>query len=430
MLAFIIALAVLNPLLTRYVEGPGFVAEMNKETAKGLHLESASYAPIRRTGFFTAETSGFQGKEGRKAILSLDAKNVKARFNPWGIFLRRWQLDEVTISPGVVKIHTYEPKPEPQSPKPWYAFLMPDRVYLGQVICDPADVTWDLRGQKSGIFGTHLLITPHGRDFEYHAEGGMLKMPIVPELKVTAVHLLVTKELFSLYNLDLASPENTAGKIRVTGSAGVKDDKSIKADADFSKLPIEPWTPESWHGHVSGFATGSAHWQGKNTKMETASGHAELRIAKGRVSDLPFLQKLASVTGKKSFETLTLDECAAEVEWDYPRITFKKLAIEDGGKFRIEGAFAIDHKALSGELRLGLGRGYLDWLPDADKIFTRSQGGYLWATIHLSGTVEKPVQDLSPRIMTMLEEHPGALLEFLFQQGGEGLKHLFNGDHE
>ena len=47
------------------------------------------------------------------------------------------------------------------SPLPAGARL-PKRVWS-----EPGDVTWRMRGQKGGIFGTRLLITPHGRDFEY-----------------------------------------------------------------------------------------------------------------------------------------------------------------------------------------------------------------------------------------------------------------------
>jgi hypothetical protein len=114
------------------------------------------------------------------------------------------------------------------------------------------------------------------------------------------------------------------------------------------------------------------------------------------------------------------------VEWSYPKIEFKDIAIEERGKFRIEGSFSIDHRALCGSIRLGVAREYLDWLPDAGEVFTRQEGDYLWVTIHLSGTVEKPQQDLSPRISSMLEEHPGALLEFFFRRASENFEKIFS----
>jgi hypothetical protein len=53
----IIAMAWLNPRLTRYIESDLFRSEMEKETAKGLHFPNGHYEPIKRTGTWTAETA-------------------------------------------------------------------------------------------------------------------------------------------------------------------------------------------------------------------------------------------------------------------------------------------------------------------------------------------------------------------------------------
>jgi hypothetical protein len=45
--------------------------------------------------------------------------------------------------------------------------------------------------------------------------------------------------------------------------------------------------------------------------------------------------------------------------------------------------------------------------------------------VHLSGTIDKPEQDLSPRIIEALKESPGAFLGLVFRQFGEWLKHAF-----
>lgn len=422
----ICAVVLLNAALTRYVGSDGFRGAMNMETAKGLHLGGGSYEPIHRTGLFTASSGGFEGVEGRKAIVSMTARKITAKFNPWGVFRRRWQLDDVRIESGEVEIHTYEPAPEPAPVKPWYAVFLPDRVYLKQVVCDTADVTWRLRGQKSGFFGARLLITPHGRDFEYRASGGIMKMPLAPDLELRGVHLLVTKELLSLYDLELAPEQNGDGIIHVKGTAGLAEDKSVDADMMFSGISITRWLPESWSGHFSGIASGAVHWSGKNTQLENSSGRVALRIQDGRLSDLPLLQKLVSITGEKSFETLEPEECSLKVEWRYPRVEFKDIVIGERGKFRVEGAFSIDNRALAGAVRLGVAPEYLAWLPDARDVFTPGEGGYSWATIHLSGTIEHPEQDLSSRVTTMLEDHPGALLEYFFREAGRRFETFFN----
>jgi hypothetical protein len=48
--------------------------------------------------------------------------------------------------------------------------------------------------------------------------------------------------------------------------------------------------------------------------------------------------------------------------------------------------------------------------------------------VHLSGTIEQPQQDLSPRIIEALKESPGDFLALVFRLFGEWLKETFGGD--
>src|ERR1043166_8952048 len=89
----IFASAWLSPRLTRYVESDPFRAEIEKETAKGLHFPNSQFAPIRRTGLLSARSDSFQARNGRKAMTALAAQGITARFNPLGVFLRRWQVE-------------------------------------------------------------------------------------------------------------------------------------------------------------------------------------------------------------------------------------------------------------------------------------------------------------------------------------------------
>src|SRR5205814_9513029 len=76
-----IGIAWLNPQLTHYIESDRFRAELEKETAKGLHFPSGQYASIHRTGFLSATSGGFRAQAGRKAMRSMDAIGITAKFN-------------------------------------------------------------------------------------------------------------------------------------------------------------------------------------------------------------------------------------------------------------------------------------------------------------------------------------------------------------
>src|SRR5436305_7603422 len=162
---------------------------MEDETAKGLHFPATHYSPIRRTSALVAQSESFQANNGQRALKSLDAHGITARFNPWGVFVRQWRFSDIRIESGEVAIQIYEANPEAIEPKPWFAIFLPNRVFLKRIESEHSKVIWRFRGEPAGFFGTQLLITPHGPDFEYRATGGTLKMALSPGLYVRAAHL-------------------------------------------------------------------------------------------------------------------------------------------------------------------------------------------------------------------------------------------------
>ncbi|MBO0694906.1 MAG: hypothetical protein J2P56_02280 [Verrucomicrobia bacterium] len=417
-----------SPLLTRYIESNAFRQAMERETAKALHFPESHFSPIRRTSLFAAQSDSFEARNGNKAMKSLDGRSIKARFDPLGVFLRQWRFTDVHVQSGNVEIQIYKANPEAVTPKPWFAIFLPNTVHMQRIESDHANITWQFRGERAGFLGTALLITPHGPDFEYVATNGKLKMALLPDLDLRRAHLLITKTLLTIYDIDLASDSGSDESIHAQANAGIGKDKSVDLRANFSRVPIRAWLPAKWKEHLAGSASGNLHWAGKDPKLESSSGEGSLNVSSGRIDNLPFLQKLAELAQKKSFEHLELDQCSLGFGWQYPKIDVNEIAIEQRGKFRIEGEISVDQRRLRGSIKLGLAREYLDWLPDPEDVFSRKQDGYLWTNVHLSGTIDNPGQDLSPRIIDLFKQSPGAYLQLLFRQFESWLKRAFGGD--
>jgi hypothetical protein len=431
--AFLISAAIgvaifYSPQLTHYVESEAFRAAMENETAKGLHFPKCHYSPIRRTTAFTAEAESFEARNGEKAMKSLSARGITATFDPLGVLVRQWRFSDVRVQSGDVEIQIYKANPEAVAPKPWFSIFLPNRVYLERIETPHANITWRFRGEQAGFFDTQLLITPHGVDFEYLATGGRLKMALLPDLDLRRTHLLITKTLLTIYNIDLASESGGNENIHAQANAGMGNDKSIDLRANFSQIPIRSWLPAEWKQHLAGNAFGDLHWAGKDPKLESSSGEGSLRVSDGRIDNLPVLEKLAELAQKKSFEHLALNDCSLRFGWKYPKINIDNIALEERGKFRIEGEISINQRRLRGTIRLGLTREYLDWLPNPEEVFSRKEGNYLWTNVRLSGTIDDPGQDLSPRIIELFKQSPGAYLRLLFRQFEGWLKKGFGGD--
>jgi hypothetical protein len=418
-----------SPLVTRYVESESFRRAMEDETAKGLHFPQSHYAPIRRTSAFTAHTESFEARNGEKAMKSLDGRSITATFDPFGVFTRQWRFTEVRVQSGDVEIQIYKANPEAVASKPWFSIFLPNRVYLKKIESEQANITWQFRGERAGFFGTQLLITPHGADFEYFATAGRLKMALLPDLNLRRTHLLITKTLLTIYDIDLASDVGGGESIRAQAKAGIGQDRSVDLRGNFNHVPIRSWLPFQWKEHLNGSASGDLHWAGKDPKLESSSGEGSLRVSNGRIENLPVLEKLAELAQNKSFEHLELNDCSLSFGWKYPRIDISNIAIEERGKFRIEGEMSIEQRRLRGTITLGLTREYLDWLPNPEEVFNRRENGYLWTKVHLFGTIDDPGQDLSPRIIELFKQSPGAYLGLFFRQFEDWLKRAFGADH-
>jgi hypothetical protein len=107
--------------------------------------------------------------------------------------------------------------------------------------------------------------------------------------------------------------------------------------ANVDHVPIRSWLAAKWKKHLAGYAFGDLHWAGQDPKLESSSGEGSLRVSNGRIDNLPVLEKLAELSQKKSFEHLALSDCSLRFGWKYPKIDIENIAIEERGKFRIDG---------------------------------------------------------------------------------------------
>src|SRR5207248_10885341 len=166
----------------------------------------------------------------------------------------------------------YEANTEEVTPKPWFGFFLPTRVYIERIESEHANVTWQFRGERARLFGTQLFITPHDRDFDYAAAGGKLKMALLPELYLHRANVLITKAVVTVNDIDLASYWRNQGRVRGKGTAGIGKDRSIDFSANFEILPIRRWLRYKWEEHLSGSDCSGIQWTGAKPKLENSAG--------------------------------------------------------------------------------------------------------------------------------------------------------------
>jgi hypothetical protein len=410
---------VLNEKISPWINGPGFNAMLDQETSKGLKFEG-HYENLQRVGIFGLKAGDFHGKNGSRTIVSIDAHDITGSFNPLGMIFRNWEVDDVHLQTGTVMLQKTEPIPG--APKnapwpPWTAIVWPYRVQLQDVKVDDARILFHLKEKESGIYDTFLEITPNGHDFEYDARGGEFRSPLTPALKVRHAHLLIRRPRLYCSEFvlgdDDAHPEET---IRLVGAAGLQDDRAMKLKIDLNAVNVSPWFPPGQRAHILGHASGHFDYESSGTGLETAQGKGSLTVADGLLHALKPVVQYIKITGSPDPGDLPLKTCRADVRWDMGAITLDQIDVESEGVFHLTGTITITaDKSLSGQIELGLTDPYLKWLPTArTAIFTRDDGPYHFATVQLSGTAQKPQQDLSDRVSKEVSKSPLIALKLFF----------------
>jgi hypothetical protein len=420
----ITAFLILNARATSWVESPAFQDLLNHETSKGLKLK-ASYPPFHRVGLLGIRTDSFTGTDGYKTIVTLDAHDISGTFNPLGVALKRWEIDSIHIASGTVTIQKTEAEPGANKGvpwPPWWALFWPYRVHLADVKVDDAKVLWKLQEKESGIYDTRIEITPNGRDFEYDAHSGDFKTPVTPSLAVQHIHLLIRKPRLYCSEFILGDdPAHPDQQLRLKGDAGLQDDRSMRLKLDIASLKVARWLPEKMRAHVEGQMSGHFDYTSSGTGLETGKGSGKIAIANGVLRELAPVHRYVAVTGSPDPGAMALKVCQADMKWEEGAIIVENIEAECEGVFRLTGTITIAaDKTLSGQVEFGLTDPYLKWLPTArSAIFTRDEGPYHFTPIHFSGTAQKPVQDLSPRIEHEVGKSPLLALKLFFNQAGE-----------
>src|SRR5258708_34317354 len=129
-------------------------------------------------------------------------------------------------------------------------------------------------------------------------------MALIPNLRLRDTHLLITRKLLTLYNLDLQPRDDPTGNIHAEGKAGTGEDRSVDFNFNFEHIPVEEWLPKGWREHVRGNASGKISWRGKDPKLGKSTGETTLRMDGGRIIELPILENMAQITNEKGLARL------------------------------------------------------------------------------------------------------------------------------
>lgn len=233
-----------------------------------------------------------------------------------------------------------------------------------------------------------------------------LPFPLLPEVRLGLARLRIQPE--AVFLTGLRADAFSGASIEATGEWDRLSDK-VALEGHASGVKCDELLNEDWSRRLTGDIA-SDFTIGGRSGMTAASG--KLVITDGVLTALPVLDALAAYADTRRFRTLVLSEAHTSWRWENGVIELNDLVLASDSLIRLEGRVVIRGRELDGNLRLGLAPGTLASIPGAETdVFAPGERGLMWAPLRLTGTLDKPREDLTDRLIAaaglrMLETLP------------------------
>ncbi len=279
-----------------------------------------------------------------------------------------------------------------QAPE-WLKKWMPNRTEIGVV----ATESFSIKPPPTGgiaLEGMALDAKPSesgGAPWNLHGKGGALTLPGLVPFAFDQVNATLNETALIFHD---ASAEWYPGcTVTTTGEMPFGKDEAWQFSGNFRDLDVHHFLDEGMADKVQGTMQGAY-------KANAKSVSGQVSVHGGVLKNMAVLDRVASVTRMAAFRRLDLSQVEANIARSGREVRITKLAMQSNNLIRVEGNVTITGKSLDGTLYIGVTPEALNWLPGArSRVFNESRsGGFAWATMNISGTVDNVNEDLSQRL--------------------------------
>lgn len=283
--------------------------------------------------------------------------------------------------------------------KPWYDRFVPNQIELTELKVDQSAVKLGLEAGPIEFSGTRWEVVPDQTQGSYRAlgEGGVITFPweFLPPLELKMAKLRYQDGSVFLTEADFRAYDR--GLLSLAGEASIEGN-GFSFDGTLRDVMANEVLPSDWKQRVEGRMTSDF------TVADRGHGlvvDGDLQFADGVLTGLPVLDSLGAYGGNPRFRRLVLSEATLSYSWEDGRIVLTDIAIGAEGLIQVEGRLTIEEdETIDGRFQVGLTPGTLARIPGAEtKVFLPGERGLLWTSLHVTGTLDDPKEDLTNRLI-------------------------------
>ncbi len=420
LVCLLVGVLVVRGWLDHFLRSEDFRRFLDRKASAALQAE-AHVDPLRwEHGELYTAAVGVRGSPAGP-LTAFTADQVRAGVDLGALWHRLWRIESLDAE-RVVADFGVNPtlKPAPAPPRPdqvaapgaggsFLGSLLPNRINVGEVHVSDFSARWlDERSKPvSRLIDTRLsarMLGGNVRTWEVEGKGGTLVQGDLPAVALDNFALKSTEE--AVFITRASGRPAAGGNLEFTGKQSLGGRRDLDLALNLDGVPIEGLLPPDWRGRLHGKANGSVHVTGSpgDAKGWEATGHFDLH--EGRLEALPVLDELAVFASTARYRQTIVQKGGADFTWTPSSLSVRNLALESDGLLRVEGGFAVRDGQIDGTFHVGVAISSVRWLNQISAaVFDLPQhDGYVWTTMHLSGPVNNPHEDLTGRLAASAEK--------------------------
>lgn len=352
--------------------------------------------------------------EHGQAWKQIEADGVQSGLDFSGIRRGVWSIPNISMD--WLRMEMRDPQTPPAATEPtsdptslikphapsWFSAWIPKRTEIGNVEVQSFEFTPAKDTSGVRVTGLKLNAKPasdNGAWLLRGTDGKLILTGVEEPFRITSTSARLDAKLMALN--DLSARWIGDSEVTARGDLPFDHAKSWSFSGHYSNLDLRHLLGTGWRERIAGVLEGD--YEASSQAPAPLLLKSKVAVKSGIVQNFPVLDRIADFTRTERFRRVVLDTATGDVQRQGETTKITNLLLQSNGLMRIEGELTLDGLNVNGTLFVGVLPETLRWIPGAQgQVFTETRSSapsFVWTTVHLTGTMDDPREDLSNRLL-------------------------------